>query len=442
MRRIASALAALLVAAILTGCVKNLPEDAVAWLAGQDGIAEARILTDNTGAWSSSGLVRGELEPGLDDGRLSDLLDRITDYQDEHGAVGFWLGRDEIDFVVAEDVGDTVALWKRVSEAPGIVSAIVADHDVRARTVRDAAVEAFDALDRLEGSVRLEAFSDGTALAADQVLDLQYDEPNLLAIEYRRPADCAPAPAVRAFTDSLLTRDEIPGATADLCTGITLDLPAEASLATAALDLRAELDERGLTDFPVQLSSQVEGLTTRFAAITPGDPELLRVLSVFEEDGVPSVDYSLGPDGNLAVTAYSVPTADLVALMQRAPSASGLGAIGLEGTPVAILGPLDRLPGLLEEAMALDAASDAFGSVQLGVGFGSVFLDSGVGADPDVDKAVADLRATGSTERRFVSVRYLNFQVDIVDDVAALADPDYVGAEVMQQFVDAWNAPH
>jgi hypothetical protein len=436
----ALSLAALSFTALLSGCVQNLPVAAVDWLAGQDGIGEATVLSDDTGAWSSSGLVHGELEPGLSDVHLGDLLERIGDYSDEHGGVGFWLGSDGIDFVVTDDNAATISLWKRVSEVPGLVSGVVADHDIRVRAMRADAAAAFDALDRIEGGVRLEAFADEAALAADALLDLRYDRPNLSAIEYRRAGDCTPDPAVRTIVDDLLSRDDIPGATADLCAGITIDIVAGDSVATQALGFRADLDERGLSQFPVQLTSDVDGSgTIHFAAITPGDPALLPVLAVFDQPDAPPVSYSLGPDGSLAVTAYDIPTTELLMLVQGSPAASKLAGVGLEGDPVAIVAPLERLPALLDEALALDAASYDFGSVQLGPGFGTVTLQAEAGARPDVTGAAEALRASGAADRRFFSVRYAAFQADIVDGVAALSDPDYVGADVMQAFVDAWN---
>ena len=437
-------LAALVVAALaittLAGCVTNLPNGAAGWLAQQDGVADARILSDNTGAWSSSGLVRGELDPGIDDTKLQTLIGAVQKYQADTGGVAFWLGYDDLDFDVGDgDNSATVALWRKVVDVDGLVSGIVSDNEVRVRALRPDAVAAFDALAQLSAGIRLEAFADEPALTADYAADVQYDQVNAAALEYRRPSGCSPDAAVLDFAESLVDRDEIPGATIDLCSGITLDLPATASMASSAETLRAELDGRGLTLFPVQLSS-VSDDATRFAAITPGSASILPVLEVFEGDGVPPMDYSLSPELTLAVTAYGVPTTELLALVQGSPAAAKLQGIGLQGDPVAVLAPLDELPAILDEALALDAASDTFGSVQLGSGFGSVFLESGVGEDPDVDRAVADLRASGATDGRFFSVKYLSFQADIDGGVAAMSDPDYVGADVLKAFVEAWNA--
>ncbi|CAN5411524.1 hypothetical protein BH09ACT4_BH09ACT4_25580 [soil metagenome] len=442
MRRVAAlTVPILLLALALTGCTTNMPNPAVEWLSNQGGIADASIVIDNTGPWSSSGVVRGELEAGISDAGIRSLVGKIQKFAAGSGGVSFWLGLDERDFVVVDgDNSPSVALWREVLDVPGIVSGIVQPGDVRVRGLRPDAASALAVLWVIDSGVRLEAFTDTATLTADAALDVQYDQVNTAALEFRRPAGCTPEPAVQDFALSLLGRDDIPGATIDLCTGITLDLPADASVASQAVALRTQLDGVGLSNFPVQVTSTV-GDATHFASITPGDASLLSVLSVFEQPGVPAMDYSLAPDGTLAVTAYEVPTGDLMALVLGSPAASGFSGIGLEGDPVAILGTPDQLPGLLDEATALDAASDAFGSVQLGQGFGTVFLDAGVGADPDVATAAADLRASGAADRRFFSVRYKSFQVDIVNDVAALTRPDYSDAEIMQDFVDAWNAP-
>lgn len=442
MRRVLALLAAAVLAAVaLTGCVRNLPNPARDWLAGQDGVAAAEVLSDNTGAWSSSGLVRGELKPGITDDQIATLVGKVQEYSAKSGGVAFWLGLEDIDFgVAAGDNAGAVGLWRSLVSTDGVLSGVVYDGDVRARTLRSDAAGTLDSLLALNASLSLEAFADAAAADADRDADIQYAQINKQAVEFDRAAGCEPDPAVLEFARTLVDRDDVPGATADLCKGITIDLPATASLADQAIALRSEIDDRGLSEFSVQLdATQEEGLT-RFAAISPGDADVLPVLKAFEGDGVPDLSYSLGSDSNIAVTGFSVPTGDLVALMQSSPAASKLVGIGLEGDPVSIAGTLKQLPRLLDDAIALSKASDAFGSVTLGQGFGNVTLAAEGTNQPDVEKAAADLRASGATERRFFSVYYAAFEADIVNGVAALTEPDYVGADVMQAFVDAWNA--
>jgi hypothetical protein len=440
-RLVAFAAAALLAATALAGCVQNLPNPARDWLAGQPGVSSAEVLSDTTGAWSSGGLVRGELAPEVTDAQLQNLITAIEDYAAGKGGVAFWLGIHDVDFGVAPGAENAVRLWRSLLSVDGVVSGIVYDGDVRARTLRADAPRVLDALLPLDSGVRLEAFADQAAADADRAADIQRDQINTSAFEFQRPAGCAPASPVLQLAADLVARDDLSGATADLCAGFTLDVPIGAPFADTAAALRSELDDRGLSDFPVQLDADDGSGTVHFAAVAPGDAALLPVLEVFESEGVPAgLSYSLGPDANLAVTGYGVPTGDLVSLMQQAPAASGLAGIGLEGDPVAIAGTLAQLPGLLDQALALDRASDAFGSVTLGQGFGTVHLQATGSDEPDAARAAADLRASGATDRRYFTVIYGSYQADIVNGVAALHDPGYVGADVMAAFVAAWNA--
>jgi hypothetical protein len=440
-RLLAVAATAALAVATLAGCVQNLPNPARDWLAGQPGVVSAEVLSDRTGAWSSSGLVRGELDPGITDSELTGLIGAVRDHAAQTGGVAFWLGIDDVDLSVGDDAAGTVALWRSLRGVDGIVSGIVHDGEVRARALRSDAPAVLDAALALPGALRLETFADTTAADADRAADIDKDAPNTSAFEFVRPAGCEPADAVLTLATDLAARDGFPGATADLCSGFTLDVPVDAPFASTAIALRTELDDRGLGDFPVQLTADDGAGTVHFAAISPGDATLLPVLQVFEGDGVPpGLSYSLGPDGTLAITGYAVPTADLVTLVQKAPRASALVGIGLEGDPVSIAGTLGQLPRLLDEALALDRASEAFGSVTLGQGFGTVYLDAAGVGTPDAAKAAADLRASGATDRRYFTVIYGSYQADIVNGVAALHDPGYVGADVMAAFVDAWNA--
>src|SRR5690606_8114873 len=130
------------------------PGTAVDWLGDRPGIAEARILTDDTGPWSSSGLVRGELEPGLDDAAISDLVTEVQEYADETGSVGFRLGIDGLDFAVPGEGSAPIGLWRGMRAVAGLASGVVDAAGIRARTLRPDAVAAFDALAALDAGIR------------------------------------------------------------------------------------------------------------------------------------------------------------------------------------------------------------------------------------------------------------------------------------------------
>ncbi|MCU1417348.1 MAG: hypothetical protein JWP32_1522, partial [Schumannella sp.] len=204
----ALALPLVLLAAALGGCVQNLPTPARDWLAQQDGIASATVLADNTGAWSSSGLVRGELQPGIDDASILKLVGKIQDFSSQSGGVAFWLGLGGLDFgVSAGDNSGTVSLWRKVLDVPGVANGIVFDDDLRVRALRPDAVATLGDLLALDSGVRLEAFADKAALDADRDADIQYDQINPAALEYKRPPGCVPDAAVLDFAQTLVDRD-------------------------------------------------------------------------------------------------------------------------------------------------------------------------------------------------------------------------------------------
>jgi hypothetical protein len=444
-RLIATSIALVVGAAALTGCVRNQTTGGVEWLDGRDGIVGATILADNTGPWSSSGLVRGELEPGIDDAGIARLIDEIQGYWRNNPAVGFRLGRDDVDFAVSSEEGESetaVELWHQVTEMPSVRAAVVFSDQINAYSLREDTVEALGELGDLGALIQLESFPTLKDLVTDTQGDNDYGGVmNPLALLYWLPADCDPDAAVREFAESLVERDDIEGGTIELCEQISLGLPSGASLAAAAPVLRAELDERGLSEFPVTVTTALTGsYDTHTAAITPGDAGALAVLSVFEQDGAPETFYELDAERTLSITSYETPTPELIALISGAPAAASLPQIHLEGTPVTIYGPLYALTSLHDQAIALDAASDAFGSIELGVDSGSAYFEHGVGAQPDVETAAADLRASGATEGRRFTLRQQNYELYIVDGVAEIGDPDYVGAESMLAFIEIWNA--
>ncbi len=441
---LATSIALAVVAAALTGCVRNQPVAGVDWLDRQDGIVDATILSDNTDAWSSSGLVHGELEPDIDDAGIQRLVDEIKKFWRNNPSVSFRLGWHGVDFSVSDvdaDNDDAMALWHAMIDIPEVETAVASSDTIDAHTLRTGTVEALGKLDDLPADLWVEAFANEQDLAQDTSDDYDYNGyESDFALGYWIPDACEPDAAVREFAESLLDRDDIEGGLLQLCIDMTLGLPAGSSLAVAAPAMRAELDERGLTAFPVTMHTARTGdYDTHAAAITPGDAAALGVLDIFEDESLADTFYELDADRKLTVTAYESPTADLLALVQTSPETAALPEIELVGTPVTIYGPLSVLPDLLAQATALDAASDTFGSITLGVDTGSAFLDYEVGSQPDVVTAAADLRASGATEGRVFTIRMQSMEVHITDGVAVIGD-DYTGAESMLAFVDAWNA--
>lgn len=441
---LATSIALAVVAAALTGCVRNQTVAGVDWLDRQDGIAEATVLSDNTDAWSSSGLVHGELDPDIDDAGIERLIEQIKGFWRNNGAVSFRLGWHGIDFSVSDEDRanqDAMALWHGVLDIPTVETAVAYSDAIDAHTMRAGTVAALDALDDLPADLWVEAFASEADLATDVAADYDYNGyESATALAYWMPDACDPDAAVREFAESLVERDDIEGGLLQLCIDITLGLPAGASLAAAAPVLRAELDERGLTDFPVTVHAANNGsYDTHTAAITPGDAGALAVLDIFETATIPELFYELDAERTLSVTAYGSPTADILALVSTSPTAASLPQIVLEGTPDTIYGPLSELPGLHEQAVALEDASEHFGSITLGVDSGSAYFDYGVGSQPDVEAAAADLRASGATVGRVFTMKMQSMEVHITDGVAVIAD-DYVGDEAMLAFVDVWNA--
>ena len=442
---LATSLALVVIGAALTGCVRNQTTGGVEWLDERDGIVEATILADNTGPWSSSGLVRGELEPDIDDAGIARLIDEIQGYWRNNPAVAFRLGWNGVDFAVSSDDGESeaaVGFWHQVVEMPTVLAAVTFSDQINAYSLRDGTVEALHDLESLGAQISLESFATETDLVADTESDADYGGiTNPLAYLYWVPSDCDPDPALREFAESLVERDDIEGGTVEPCSQISLGLPSGASLAEAAPALRAELDERGLDWFPVTLSTALTGsYDTHTAAVTPGDAGALAVLSVFEQEGAPTTFYELDAERMLSITSFETPTTELIALISGAPAAAELPQIHLEGTPVTIYGPLSALSGLHAQAVALDAASEAFGSIELGVDSGAAYFDYEVGSQPDVETAAADLRASGATVGRTFTLRQQNFELYIIDGVAEIADPNYTGADWMLAFIEVWNA--
>ncbi len=430
----AAALAASLVALGLAGCLPDKPGGAVDWLASQPGVLSAEVLADQSNAWTSRGVVRGELDPNLDDSGLAALVAAAEQYSAETGSVVIRLGRDGFDVQVAFEPGGTgndVDLWSDVLGTPGIVTGTVFDGVVSVRTLREQAPGLLAALAAVPATVEVEGLRDEQALASDRRDDDFFGAwENRESVLLRWGADCAPGPELD-LASVIVADPSISGAELTLCTHAVLYYDDGASLAQELPAFRATLDAAGLVDFPVTAVQTAEPVTdARVVAVTPGAAGALGVLG-----GLGERYYALDADRVLTITDYDDTVANLIALLTAAPATDSLAAASLLAADATVSGPVGALAALAAEATALDAASEHFGGVTLAPTWGSVTLDT---SDPAA--AAAELKQTSAWNGREFQVHYLNFTVVIVEGVAALADPGYVGAELMVEFVDAWNA--
>lgn len=448
---LAAALAAV-VAVALVGCTPNRPAQAYDWLIGQPGVIEVEVMADRSNAWDSSGIVRGELAPDLDDAAFSRLVDSVQAYLSDHLDVGVRLGRAGIDFAVVVDDAATarsIDLWRTVSAVPDIANGVVSTSDasdstsVHVRMLREDAVGVSRALETLDAALHLEALRTADEIADDLERDdrIGPNNENRRSIAVYRDAGCVPADAVVTLAEEFESRDDIDGALLRLCDGFDVYFALPASLAQVVPALRAELEAAGLEDFPVWARQQFDGFADgRSVAVAPGDPAALSVIDVFETAAAPPVYFELAPDRSLSITEYGTPVADLIALVSAAPAAASLPLVVLEGADVAISGTLADLPTTLAQAVALAGTSGQYGGIVLSPTTGSVTLDSPVATDPDVVTAAADLRASGAWQGRAFTVIYLSMELTITDGVAVIGNPDYTDGHVVEGFVDAWNA--
>ncbi len=220
--------------------------------------------------------MRGELEPDIDDAGIARLIDEIQGYWRNNPAVAFRLGWNGVDFAVSAEDGASEAaaqLWHAVVEMPEVKAAITFADEIIAYSLRDGTVEALDQLDDLGVQISLESFATEADLVADTEADADIGGvTNPLAYLYlalrptaTRIPRCASSPS-RLSSATTSKAEPI-----EPCTEISLGLPSGASLAAAALELRAELDERGLDWFSVTLTTALTGsYDTHTAAVTPG----------------------------------------------------------------------------------------------------------------------------------------------------------------------------
>lgn len=448
-RILAVVLAAVLAASALAGCVRNVVRPAQDWLADRDGIASAEVVHDSTGSWSSSGTVRGELDPGLSDADLGRLTDEVLAYLETAGNVSIRLGVGRVDYLVSEAasrVSERIAVWRDVVEVDGVADALIT-HDgegrltIDARAPRDDAGPIRSALAPLRQLTRVALYLDAAAVEAAwaNAFFTTFGDPQALTLRW--VADCEPPPGIEALALDLIAREaaghRIADGHLDLCAGFELGVAEPEDFSERVPALRAELDAVGAADFPVTLQTGVIEYPERVVAVTPNDPAAYGILTVLEGD--PDGLWQLAGNGAVVWTDYQRPAADLVALLASSPAATALTWNEINGRDVTVSGPLDALPGLIDQAIALDAAAESITAVHLGPTAGSFRLSAPDFDEPDTTEAAQALRASGVWQGRQLQIYDLNAFVLLDDGVPAPLD-DYTDPEILEAFLDAWNA--
>lgn len=448
LRSLAVALAVVLTASALAGCVRNVVNPARDWLAGRDGIAAAEVVHDSTGTWSSSGAVRGELEPGLSDADLERLTDEILAYRETAGSVSIRVGYGRVDYLVSDSasrVAERVAVWRDVVEVDGLADGFIS-HDsdgrltVDVRALRPEAPAIRAALAPVRQLTRMTLYPDAAAIdsAWENSAFTTSDDPQALTIGW--VADCDPQPGIESLALDLVARDapdeRIVGGHLDLCGGFRMGVAEPEDFSRRVPALRADLDAVGASDYPVTLQTSAVDFAERVVAVTPNDPAVYGILPVLENG--PGGLWELGGGGELTWSEHS-PAADLVGILAASPAAPTLAWYEITGSDVTVSGPLDALAGLVEQALALDASAESIGAVHLGPGTGSLRLVAPDLDLPDTAEAAQALRASGVWQGRELLVYDRNAFLMLVDGVPAPLD-DYTDPETLEAFIAAWNA--
>ncbi|MEO8529221.1 MAG: hypothetical protein ABI435_09090 [Pseudolysinimonas sp.] len=442
---------AVLAATILTACTPNRPDQALDWLKGRHGVIGATVLADHSDAFTSGGTIRGELDPAISESDLDKLVAEVQAYLNDHGAVNIRLGRHDVDFGVYVDDGNTGIgrdLWTRVSGISGLVSGVASGATILMRVLRPDAATALRALervvvdveDRYPVAIELEAFRNIEALAATASDDDGFGGlSNLNTLDYQVAAGCSPTTGVQTFAVDLAADDRVDGGTLDLCTGLVVQYAAGADLAQVVAETRTRLESDALTAFPVTVAQAAGGFAdAHHVAVTPGDAARLDIVPALAAQD-PSVYYSLDPDRNLVLTDWDHEAATLLPLLASAPSAPLLPSIRLEAKDLKATGTYEQLATLIQQATDLRALDSEFADADLSEDKVILELYSPVGTDPDMAAAVKALRMSPIWMTHTVDVNYLNYHVYIQDGMATIGDPDYVGGEVMTNFVTLWN---
>ncbi len=448
-RPLAAILGVAVALATLTACIQNNVSPAQSWLNGQDGVAEASIVFDSTSMFGSSGVVRGELEEGLDGARLDGLVERVLGYLRDNQQVEIRLGIADVDFVVAGDAAAARAQWDDLRRLDDLASALALGADgVRVHVLRPALRQTVDALQGYRSSVEVEGFR----TAQEEIDDRRGDdsgpgEHDSGALQILDGEACEPS--AEAWSRVLVTAadDAIAQGTVDACGDYLLQYTGETDLTVAAVAWAASQAGSGDPVPTITLTEWDPGYYE--IQVTPGDAALFPVMAAFEQPGAPVVRYVLAADGTLELRADEDASAgELLALLTASPLAARLSSISLQGTvagpvggeSVTALGTLDQLGSLVAEAEALFPLDPAFYQVTIDPASVRIDLYSAPGSDPDMAANAVALRSNPIWTTRDTYVYYMQGYVLISDGVASLGSDTYSRPEPLEAFAEAWNA--
>jgi hypothetical protein len=433
--------------AALTACTPNDVNPALSWLDGQDGVAEASVVVDRTDLFGTSGVLRGELEPGLDGARLDLLVERVAAYARDHDSVELRLGVADVDFVVDDGVAAARRLWTELRELDGVVAALADGQEgVRVHVMRPAFAATVDALADLDAVVEVEGFRDAEAERLDRADD-DYGPParNSGSLQVVRGSACEPGAAGWDRVLRTAGDDRIAEGAVDACGPYDLTYDDAVDLSAVATEWAQE-QERAPEPVPA-LAVKENGAAPHEISVTPGDASMFPVVAGFEMPGTPAVRYVLPGDGTLLVTSWDpAPASDLLAILAASPLAERLTSIQLEGDvsgpvggeSVTASGTIAEIAPLIAEAEALFPLDPSIYVVAIDAASVRIDLYAPPGGDPDMAAAARAIHASPIWANRELVVGYLNGEVIVRDGVAAIG-ADYTDREPYDAFVAAWN---
>ena len=320
---------ALLVVVALAGCV---PGDLMRqWLVSQPGVRSAEIQRDDYS--SDTRVLRAELDPAATDHTIVALIRDAVDFAESRprDALPLVLGIGQVDFEVTTVTESAKSLewWRSLLEIDNLIDGMVTPDGVTVSAPRPAML---DTLGALPSGTRREVRSSGESdwdfvVAADP--------------------GCVPAAEPLAFAGHLLSMEKVEAADLDLCAGFQLTYSAD-SLATRAIELRDELESRGLGDFPVQMRAwrSIEDTGLYSIWVTPGERSWVELAGEIERSR-PDFRFALGKDGLLEVSSNKSTALEVLNDLLAARGAESFDRFSVRGTDTGVTGTLEYIQALL-----------------------------------------------------------------------------------------------